>query len=163
MKKLLYAIIVTCIGTILIGLNTKDHNQPVPEAVTIVEAVPEPIAPEAVPEPIPVVETIVEPPVQPQVVPTGSCSIAYDYDWPADIAYQICMKESGGNPGAANWGDNHMAWAGCNGSFGLMQINCSHGQLFDGAENMRVAYGMYKGWGNSFRAWTTCRYVSGCN
>lgn len=162
MKKLLYALIITCIGTILIGLNTKEHNPPQPEqpAVAQIEAPVEPIPAEVVPEPIPLVEPIVEP-VQPPRG-TGDCSIAYNYDWPADIAYQICMKESGGNPNAANWTDNHMSWAGCNGSFGLMQVNCSHGQLFDGNENMAVAYSMYKGWGNSFKAWTTCRYVSGC-
>jgi hypothetical protein len=92
----------------------------------------------------------------------GSCDLAYNYDWPQSIAYQICKYESGGNPNAANLQDNHMSWAGCMGSFGLMQINCSHGRLYDGNKNMEVAYSMYKSWGNSFRAWTTCAKVTGC-
>lgn len=93
---------------------------------------------------------------------TGSCDLAYNYDWPSDIAAQICQYESSGNPNAANPTDNHYSWAGCYGSYGLMQINCSHGQVYDGKKNMDIAYSMYKGWGNSFKAWTTCAKVPGC-
>ena len=96
------------------------------------------------------------------ITATGDCMLAYNYDWNADIAYKICMKESGGRANAVNPTDNHYSWAGCYGSYGLMQINCSHGQVFDPVKNMDIAYSMYKGWGNSFRAWTTCKWVSGC-
>lgn len=128
------------------------------EPPTIVEE-PQPIV-----EPQPVETTHQEPVETPQVVvtPTGDCSLAYNYDWNADIAYQICMKESGGNPLASNWQDNHFSWAGCYGSFGLMQLNCSHGQVYDGPRNMEIAYSMYKSWGNTFRAWSTCARVAGC-
>lgn len=104
------------------------------------------------------------PVVEKQVAPvksSGNCKLAYKYNWPQDIAYQICLHESGGNPNAANWSDNHMSWAGCMGSFGLFQINCSHGQLFDPEANVKTAYMMYKARGN-FSAWTTCAKVAGC-
>lgn len=69
MKRYLYAVIITCLGAILIGLNTKEHNPPIPEAVqpetSHVEAVQEPIEPVSVPEPIQAVETIVEAPSEP--------------------------------------------------------------------------------------------------
>lgn len=109
------------------------------------------------------VETVKKAPEPPKPVASGSCELVYNYDWPQAIAHQICLYESGGNPNAANWSDNHMSWAGCMGSFGLMQINCSHGQLFDPVKNMAVAHSMYKSWGNSFRAWTTCAKVPGCS
>jgi hypothetical protein len=142
-------------GTPVYALETVvEAPQPeIKEEVAVVPAVVE----------APVVEPVVAPAVVVEaVVPTGDCSLAYNYAWPKDIAYQICLKESGGNPNAANWKDNHMSWAGCMGSFGLMQVNCSHGQLYDGVQNMKVAYSMYVGWGNSFRAWTTCAKVAGC-
>lgn len=93
-----------------------------------------------------------------QTAYSGNCDLAYNYDWPKDVARAICLAESGGNPQAANWGDNHMSWAGCMGSFGLFQVNCSHGQLFDGAQNVAAAYGMWKSW-NGFGAWST--YTNG--
>lgn len=105
-------------------------------------------------------------PAAPKVVAasgSGSCDLAYGYDWPQSVAYQICQYESGGNPNAANWGDDHSSWAGCFGSFGLMQINCSNGQVYDGPRNMSIAYSMYKAAGNSFSPWTTCAKVAGCS
>lgn len=132
-------------------------------APTQIEAIVAPVVeelPVVAPEPP---KPAVQEPVKPQPVRgTGDCALAYNYAWPQDIAYQICLKESSGNPNAANWSDNHMSWAGCMGSFGLMQVNCSHGQLYDGVQNMNVAYKMYTSWGNSFRAWTTCKKVPGC-
>lgn len=98
----------------------------------------------------------------PPPVASGNCFLAFNYPWPQNIAYAICMAESGGRADASNWSDNHMSWAGCLGSFGLMQLNCSNGKVYDGAENMRIAYNMYVSWGNSFRAWTTCYKIAGC-
>lgn len=94
---------------------------------------------------------------------SGDCSLVNNYDWPRATAMRVCMQESGGNPNNANWADDHTSWAGCMGSFGLMQINCSHGQVFDGARNMAIAYSMWKGAGNTFwQDWpNTCRKV-GC-
>lgn len=94
---------------------------------------------------------------------SGDCSLVNGYDWPRTTAMRVCMQESGGNPNNANWADDHRSWAGCMGSFGLMQINCSYGRVFDGARNMAIAYSMWKAAGNSFwQDWpNTCRKV-GC-
>lgn len=66
MKRLIYAVIVTCLGVILIGLNTKEHKPALPEAPTShVEAVQEPIQPDLsliAQEPV---EAIVEAPSTP--------------------------------------------------------------------------------------------------
>lgn len=100
-----------------------------------------------------------------QTVATGSgdCSLVNGYDWPVATAMRVCMQESGGNPNNANWSDNHMSWAGCMGSFGLFQINCSRGQVYDGAQNVAIAYSMWQGSGGSFwKYWpNTCAKV-GC-
>lgn len=104
MKKYITALIITCIGTILIGLNTKEHNPPLEEQpVAVVETVVEPLPVEPVPEPIPVVETIVEPP-KPVAQPTGSCA-----DWMAqagipltEATQTLILKESGCRTNAIN-------------------------------------------------------------
>jgi hypothetical protein len=94
---------------------------------------------------------------------SGDCSLVNGYNWPVDTAMRVCMQESGGNPNNANWADDHTSWAGCMGSFGLMQINCSNGQVYDGARNMAIAYSMWKGAGGTFwQDWpNTCKKV-GC-
>lgn len=104
MKKYIYAVIITCIGTILLNLNTKLHNPPLPEApVAVVEAPPAVPIPETVPEPIPTVEPIVDPPVElaPEPIPTpasnqgGRCG-------DNDYAHSIYMQESGCRIDAVN-------------------------------------------------------------
>jgi hypothetical protein len=168
MRTILKAIIITSLGALIIAIaptQTVNHTTVENPPVAAAKA-PEPIIPAVVPVE-PVVEPVQAPQEQPAPAvaaptPTGDCSLAFNYDWPQQVAYAVCMAESGGNPNSANWNDNHMSWAGCMGSFGLMQINCSHGQLFDGQANMDVAYSMYKSWGNSFRAWTTCSRVIDC-
>lgn len=94
---------------------------------------------------------------------SGDCSLVNNYDWPRATAMRVCMQESSGNPNNQNWKDDHTSWAGCMGSFGLMQINCSHGQVYDGARNMAIAYSMWKGAGGTFwQDWpNTCKKV-GC-
>lgn len=93
---------------------------------------------------------------------SGDCSLVNNYDWPRATAMRVCMQESGGNPNNKNLNDWH-EFAQCRGSFGLMQINCSHGEVYDGAANMAIAYSMWKGAGGSFwQDWpNTCRKV-GC-
>lgn len=56
--------------------------------------------------------------------------------------------ESGCNPYAANNKDNHRV---CRGSFGLFQISCHDGKVFDPESNIRIAAQKRKtqGW----RAW----------
>lgn len=120
---------------------------------------------ENVQTPEPVVET--PPVVVTQAV--GGCesyrSIVSQYDWDVRTAMAVMQQESTMNgipcnPNARNDADNHMSWAGCMGSFGLFQINCSHGQLFDPAQNVAVAYSMYKarGW-QPWSAYTTGAYA----
>lgn len=93
---------------------------------------------------------------------SGDCSLVNNYNWPIATAYRVCIQESSNNPNNANWNDYH-AWANCRGSFGLMQINCSHGQVYDGAKNMAIAYQMWSAAGGSFwQDWpNTCKKV-GC-
>lgn len=94
---------------------------------------------------------------------SGNCDLVNGYPWPTATAYRVCMQESGGNSYNSNWKDDHTSWAGCMGSFGLMQINCSHGQVYDGAQNMAIAFQMWSAAGGSFwNDWpNTCAKV-GC-
>lgn len=53
---------------------------------------------------------------------TGNCDLVRKYtNWDTNVAYAVCMAESGGNSNAANYNDNH---GSCRGSFGLMQLAC---------------------------------------
>lgn len=70
--------------------------------------------------------------------------------------------ESDGIATASNWKDSH---AGCDGSFGIMQIGCLHGvsreELYDPATNVRVAYELWKDQG--FYPWTTYKKLVALN
>lgn len=166
MKKYIYAVIITCLGAILIGLNTKEHNPPVPEATTShIEAVQEPIQPDPSLTPLEPAEPIVEAPSAPveqpaveQTVnqaqanvvlnPVGCANYRHlveQYDWDVSIAMAVMQAESGCNPGAFNpeWHSN------CQGSRGLFQIACVHrDSTFDPAGNVAAAYRIYgsSGW-----------------
>lgn len=100
--------------------------------------------------------------------PVGGCenyrSIVAQYDWDVRTAMAVMQQESTNpqtgvscDPNIANWSDDHSTWAGCMGSFGLFQINCSHGQVYDPAKNVAIAYSMYKARG--WQPWTS--YTSG--
>lgn len=98
-------------------------------------------------------------PAQPKAtvyrVPAGGCAayagIIGQYPWPVQTAIAVCNAESGGNPNAANWSDNHGV---CMGSFGLFQISCHGGQIYDPAANVSAAFRKYQhsGW----RPWGVC-------
>lgn len=63
------------------------------------------------------------------------------------------MAESGGNPNAINLNDNH---GSCQGSFGLFQIGCIHGdkeELLNPIINERIAYELWLKQG--FTPWST--------
>ena len=100
------------------------------------------------------------------ITATGDCMLAYNYDWNADIAYQVCMKESGGRANAVNPTDNH---GSCTGSFGIWQIGCfwfpyyGYGEAahYDAQLGTQIAYNIWQRQGN-FKAWSACRLVSGC-
>lgn len=84
------------------------------------------------------------------------------YDgWNKDVAYNVMVAESGCNANNQNLGDYH-SFAGCRGSFGLFQINCSHGQVYDPAKNVAIAYSMYQASGWQPWSATTCKYKVAC-
>lgn len=80
---------------------------------------------------------------------SGNCDayrgLVGQYAWDTSIAMAIMQAESGCNPMAANLTDSH---ATCKGSFGLFQIACFDGQVYDPAQNVAIAYRKYKssGW-----------------
>lgn len=90
---------------------------------------------------------------------TGNCSLVNNYsNWDTNVAYAVCMAESGGNSQAANWNDHHST---CTGSFGLMQLACFHTKNpLDPIENMRVANQIYSrsGW-QPWGAFTSGAYL----
>lgn len=57
----------------------------------------------------------------------------------------VMMAESTCNPSAANRTDRHN---GCMGSFGLFQIACYDGEVFDPEQNVAIAWKKYqaRGW-----------------
>ena len=124
-------------------------------------------------QPVPVVVTIQRPKVQasldiqPKVKKSkvkGDClkykDIIDDYDWPVDIALNVCKEESSGNPN--NVGDRHTAYVSC----GLMQVRALPGrpsceELKDPATNIAFAYELWKNEG--WRPWSVCRTVVDCS
>lgn len=124
-----------------------------PEPVEAVEKVK---AVKVAPKAEKAVETVKKAP-EPVVAPvrSGNCALVNEYNWPTDVAYGVCMAESGGNSNAINWGDNH---GQCSGSYGLMQVGCLHypqnpSRLLDAEFNMEIAYRLWKSSG--FSPWTT--------
>ncbi len=84
------------------------------------------------------------------------------YDWDTSIALQIAKYESGLNVRAANRNDRHKT---CTGSFGVMQLGCfwlDEQESYDPVKNIAKAYEIYSSQGRSFRAWSTCKKISGC-
>lgn len=78
---------------------------------------------------------------------------AEKYDWNVAVAIQIMYQESRCNPNAQNRTDVHKL---CRGSFGLMQISCDQGIIYDPAYNIKIAYEQkYKkgGW----KHWSVCK------
>ena len=67
-------------------------------------------------------ESIASSTTAPTASSSGGCELVRNYtNWNVDVAYAVCMAESGGNTNAANYNDNH---GKCIGSFGLMQLAC---------------------------------------
>lgn len=67
-------------------------------------------------------ESIASSTTAPTASSSGGCELVRNYtNWNVDVAYAVCMAESGGNTNAANYNDNH---GSCIGSFGLMQLAC---------------------------------------
>lgn len=89
---------------------------------------------------------------------SGSCEAVRGYSWNDDVAYAVCMAESGGNPDATNMNDHH---GQCRGSFGLMQLACFHtSNPLNPQENIRVAHQIWQeqGW-QPWGAYTSGAYL----
>lgn len=96
---------------------------------------------------------------------SGNCEqyrpLIAQYAWNVDTMVAICNAESGGVPTKANWTDSH---ATCKGSFGLFQISCDRGILYDPTANIAAAWSKYIGaknnpktgyWG--YWPWSVCK------
>ena len=87
--------------------------------------------------------------VSAKVVYPAGCEIyrplVAQYGWNVESAMAVMKAESGCNPMAANLTDSH---ATCKGSFGLFQIACFDGQVFDPVQNVAIAWRKYvaSGW-----------------
>lgn len=171
MKRIIRIILVTII--LVVGLTainkTKDHKLKTENIKVQAENSTTHVEPPVIEEPPKeVVDTKPAGNVQSSgyITATGDCMLAYNYDWNADIAYQVCMKESGGRANATNWTDKHH---NCTGSYGLWQIGCfwfpyyGYGESahYDPVIGTEIAYKIWKRQGN-FKAWSACRLVSGC-
>ena len=86
----------------------------------------------------------------------GNCEtyrpLVAQYGWNVGVAMAVMKAESGCNPNAANWTDNHKV---CKGSFGLFQISCHSGQVFDPVKNVQIAYQKYAA--RHWQPWGVCR------
>lgn len=90
---------------------------------------------------------------------SGGCELVNNYsNWDRNVAYAVCMAESGGNTYAANYNDNH---GSCRGSFGLMQLACFWiPNPKDPIANMAKANEIYSrsGW-SPWGAYTSGKYL----
>jgi len=133
--------------------------QSIPQETPVPTPLPTPI-PTPVPTPTPV-------PVQYATYPTG-CElyrpIVAQYDWNVTVAMNVMAAESGCNPMRDNMTDRHYAANGtliCVGSFGLFQISCHSGRIYDPAANIAAAWAKYKGRG--WQPWSyTCQKKVQC-
>lgn len=94
------------------------------------------------------------PTVAERTYPSG-CELYRDevakYKWNVEVAMAVMRAESRCNPHAANWDDSHNV---CTGSFGLFQISCHSGQVYDPSKNIEIAWAKYvaRGW----QPWGVC-------
>lgn len=131
------------------------------ETAPLQEKTPEPV--KDLSEPVATPPKAVEP--APEITPATGCEryrdIIDNYSWPVDVAIAVCNAESSGNANTSNLNDYH-SFANCRGSFGLFQINCSHGKVHDPVENIRIAFEMYQARKWQPWAFTTCKYKVRC-
>ncbi len=102
-------------------------------------------------------------PIPPETpVQAQDCTAVYSYDWNHQIAYAVCMAESGGKATIDNAGLNRDGST----DYGLMQINSIHADMVAGdleslrnpEVNLRVAYSISQG-GTDWTPWSA--YKSG--
>jgi hypothetical protein len=158
MKKYFMAIVITAVGTLLFTLGEQPKPTPVPLPNVIQQAPAEEVKPVEVPiAPTPVPEPVIEKPIVYAVGCELYRSLISQYSWNVNVAMAIMQAESGCNPNAANWTDSHST---CKGSFGLFQIACFSGQVYDPAQNISIAYQKYqaRGW-QPWGAYTNGSYL----
>lgn len=84
------------------------------------------------------------------------------HSWDQRIAMAVMEAESGCDPQKPNWNDTHYknGVVYCKGSFGLFQIACFDGQVYDPAKNVAIAWRKYSasGW-NPWGAYTNGSYL----
>lgn len=71
--------------------------------------------------------------------------LVMQYAWDVRVAMAIMRAESGCNPGAHNPEAHRDIYGNviCYGSFGLFQISCHGGQIYDPAQNVAAAWAKY--------------------
>lgn len=79
------------------------------------------------------------------------------YGWNVEVAMNVMRVESGCNPNAANLNDNHGV---CMGSFGLFQISCHAGQIYNPEQNIAAAWSKYQARGWQPWSFTTCKKIA---
>lgn len=151
MKNYIRAIIVTTIGVLLFTIGEKAPIPVIDTSAPVIQV--EPVKEEVKPIEVPIVEPAVVPVVEPTVEKPTVYAIGCElyrplisqYSWNVSVAMAVMQAESGCNPNAANWADSHST---CSGSFGLFQIACFSGQVYDPAQNIAIAYQKYqaRGW-----------------
>jgi len=160
-------IIIAILVTVFIGSHTPVHiNNSTPEQHHEEVVVIEPSVDQvevANQTPTETVATVVETEVQEQTLNQAQANVTLNpvsceeyrhlveqYDWDIRTALAVMKAESGCNPEASNWSDNHRT---CIGSFGLFQIGCIHhsniSDLYSPEFNVQRAYQIYQssGWG----------------
>lgn len=115
----------------------------------------------AIPTPAPQPERPVEQPKPVvQAYPTNCEAyrpIISKYGWNVDVAMNVMRVESGCNPNAANLNDNHGV---CIGSYGLFQISCHGGQIYNPEQNIAAAWSKYQARGWQPWSFTTCKKIA---
>lgn len=84
------------------------------------------------------------------LTPAEAYEIIARYPWPVDTAMEIAWCESRLTPSVSN---GHYR--------GLFQLGPEYdflleGDVFDAAENTRVAFLVWQRWGETFKAWAAC-------
>jgi hypothetical protein len=162
---------VLALGLVILALGSPHHtpaqinNSEVKEQVAVEVQTPE--VPASVPTPPPVEQIVPEEQTPQQaeanvtINPIG-CDIyrplVEQYAWDIRIAMAVMQAESGCNPNASNWRDQHRQ---CTGSFGLFQLACFWtDNPYDPATNVAKAFEIYSrsGW-QPWGAYTNGSYL----
>jgi len=156
MHTLFKSLATVSLGALLLVPTLPKEQTPV---INHTQAAPQPVQTAKLVSAVKETPKPVEPATQPVQKPQD-CTAAYDYDWPKNIAYAVCMAESSGNTHAVGdtWVINGVYAPSC----GLMQVRTLKGrpsceELQNPQVNMEWAYRLYKAHG--FQPWSM--YLNG--